>query len=1112
MTHFVEKHGEFWCIKGPTEYLEISCMGFSCLKINHMKRDYIAFLNGMSGIASLKRGLLTLAFLFSLTSAISQETVTIVTTSTDLVWQINFLNSGGLPLQWEATGSSITTQTGTGNNPQFDFSANDGSPITITITSDDDFDFTTVLLAPGRDITSIDLSNAEELVTLEMPSNLLTTIDVSNNVNLVRLELNNNDLTTINLANNLNLEEFDASFNELSTVDVTGLTGLEFLDVSNNELVSIDLTNNNLLQQINLDFNLLPTNIIGDIIIEVDGYGTGGFGYILSLTGNPGDIPANSIPSLNNLLGRSWIVRPPVIYDFGDAPDSYQTSLASGGPQHIIGDGDLNIGNVFDEEFDGFPGVDADGDDNDRVNDEDGVNPADLLGITTSTDNFSVDVSYTNNTPSAANLYAWIDFDGSGAFDADEFTSVAVPNGGTGTVTLTWSNLIANGVDIVEGDTYARFRMTSDVLTGNDPAGIVNNGEVEDYFLVIQLDTDRDGVPDDTDVDDDNDGILDTVEDNGVVDRDTDGDGDPDRIDLDSDNDACFDVTEAGFTDGDGDGELGDAPVTVDASGQVTSGVDGYTPPNDLDGNGTPDFQEAGTGATITTEPTDQDLIIGVSTFSVVATGDTFQWEETQDGGTTWVPLVDGGDYAGTTTPDLQVTNSDVSKLTYRYRVVVSNIAFACDPTVTSVDVGFITPDDFDLDGIFDIVDVDDDNDGILDVDEDNGVVDRDTDGDGNPDRIDLDADGDTCFDVTEAGFTDDNGDGFLGDTPVTVDANGQVTSGSDGYTPPNDLDGNGTPDFQEAGTAATITTEPTDQDLIIGVSTFSVVAAGDTFQWEETQDGGTTWVPLADGGDYAGTTTADLQVTNSDVSKLTYRYRVIVSNIAFACDPTVTSVDVGFITPDDFDGDGVFDIVDVDDDNDGILDVDEDNGVVDRDTDGDGNPDRIDLDADGDTCFDVTEAGFTDVNGDGFLGDLPVLVDANGQVTTGLDGYTPPNDLNSNGTPDFQEAGAAANITTQPVDQIYVLAGSSTFSVVTDAPAGDASYQWEESTDNGVTWVALTDGGDYSGTTTADLVVSTPDFNKVFYRYRVIVSNIAFACDPTTTSSEATFVTPWRL
>ena len=92
-------------------------------------------------------------------------------------------------------------------------------------------------------------------------------------------------------------------------------------------------------------------------------------------------------------------------------------------------------------------------------------------------------------------------------------------------------------------------------------------------------------------------------------------------------------------------------------------------------------------------------------------------------------------------------------------------------------------------------------------------------------------------------------------------------------------------------------------------------------------------------GGDYAGVDTADLEVTNSDVSKLTYRYRVLVNNIGYACDPTTLSAEARFIAPVDFDNDGVFDIVDVDDDNDGILDVDE-AGNTDPAT----NPDALNL------------------------------------------------------------------------------------------------------------------------------------------------------------------------
>jgi hypothetical protein len=68
--------------------------------------------------------------------------------------------------------------------------------------------------------------------------------------------------------------------------------------------------------------------------------------------------------------------------------------------------------------------------------------------------------------------------------------------------------------------------------------------------------------------------------------------------------------------------------------------------------------------------------------------------------------------------------------------------------------------------------------------------IEPDTDGDGIVDRLDLDSDGDGCLDVTEALFTDDDADGILGPSPVTVDADGLVTSGSDGYTvPPGQAD-----------------------------------------------------------------------------------------------------------------------------------------------------------------------------------------------------------------------------------------------------------------------------------------------------------------------------------
>ena len=736
-------------------------LNVSFLKINHMKRDYFDFNYSNSKRLSFKRHLVALMMMLSISFAYAQETITIITTSDDANWVINFVNSGGSALSWLASGTGLPADIpGVGNNPAFDFSANSGNaPITITITSDDNFDFVTSLLAPGREITSVDFANMENIKTLEMPSNNLGSIDVSTNIALERLQLDNNALTSIDLLSNTNLVEFDASFNDLTNVILAGIPNLEYLDLSNNEITTIDISGNSSLEVINLDFNLLTTLAIGQVITDVDAYGTGRLGYVLSLTGNPGDIPASAIIGVNNLLSRNWIVRPPVIYDFGDAPNSYGTDISSNGPQHIIGVGDLYLGSVFDDEFDGFgnPGTNANGDDLNKVADEDGVDPLNLIGISTSTDTFSVDVDYTNNTSSGSNIYAWIDFDRSGTFDADEFATTPIPNNSTGTVAIVWSGLIAAGVDIVEGDSYARFRVTSDILTGANPGGIVNNGEVEDYFLVIQLDTDNDGVPDSADLDADNDGILNTDELG-----DSNGNGTDDMLELDSDGDGCFDTLEAGVLDGDGDGIVGTGAVGVDADGLVISDINGainapvdaYGPLNDLNLNTILDSQEAGVAANITTPPVDQDLIIGDVTFTVVtdlAAGDeSYQWEESTDGGTTWLPIVDApGAYAGATTASLVVTNVDVSRLTDRYRILVSNIAFACDPVTTSDEVTYITPEDFDLDTVFDIVDVDDDNDGILDVDEPGN-----TDPGTNEDRINLDSDGDGCFDVTEAGFT----------------------------------------------------------------------------------------------------------------------------------------------------------------------------------------------------------------------------------------------------------------------------------------------------------------------------------------------------------------------
>jgi hypothetical protein len=67
-------------------------------------------------------------------------------------------------------------------------------------------------------------------------------------------------------------------------------------------------------------------------------------------------------------------------------------------------------------------------------------------------------------------------------------------------------------------------------------------------------------------LDDDNDGILDTYEDTAGTSDDIDGDGIKNSKDLDSDGDGCFDVAEAGLSDPDGDGMLGNGFNLTDSS------------------------------------------------------------------------------------------------------------------------------------------------------------------------------------------------------------------------------------------------------------------------------------------------------------------------------------------------------------------------------------------------------------------------------------------------------------------------------------------------------------------------------------------------------------------
>lgn len=266
------------------------------------------------------------------------------------------------------------------------------------------------------------------------------------------------------------------------------------------------------------------------------------------------------------------------------------------------------------------------------------------------------------------------------------------------------------------------------------------------------------------------------------------------------------------------------------------------------------------------------------------------------------------------------------------------------------------------------------------------------SDTDGVADHLDTDSDGDTCLDVTEAGHLDPDNDGYLGNAPVTVDADGLVT-GQGGYT--------GTrPRVITPDQAITISQQPVDQNADTGaIATFSALVSGTglMYQWEVSTDGGASWNAVADDATHSGSTTDTLVISDITRAQNGNRYRVFVTSNNSLCNGVVSVVVNLVVTADlDSDDDGILDMVE-----DSNQDGDNDPATDPTDSDNDLYPDYLDIDSDNDGIPDNVESQTTS----GYI--PPSLIDTNGNglddaYENGTDLGIVPVNTDATDTPDY--------------------------------------------------------------------------------------------------------------
>ncbi|WP_340931320.1 PA14 domain-containing protein [Polaribacter marinaquae] len=576
--------------------------------------------------------------------------------------------------------------------------------------------------------------------------------------------------------------------------------------------------------------------------------------------------------------------------------------------------GDGKADNFTDADNDGFNDV-VDGDPTNALangSDANGANTDNALIVTgADTNNDGTPNSYPNGDTDNDGILDHLDLDA----DNDGIADV-VEAGGTDT----------NGDGKADNFTDADNDGFNDVVDG-DPTNALANGSdanganTDNALIVTGADTNNDGTP------------------NSYPNGDTDNDGILDHLDLDSDNDGIADVVEAGGTDTNGDGKADNfTDADNDGFNDVVDGDPTNALANGSDANGAntdnalivtgADTNNDGTPNSYPNGDTDNDGILdhldldadndGIA--DVVEAGgtdtngdgkadnftdaDNDGFNDVVDGDPTNA-LANGSDANGANTDNaLIVTGDDTNN----------------DGTPNSYPNG-----DTDNDGKLDFIDIDADNDGIPDNIE----------GQTSSDYVAPSGIGSSITDANNNGVDDNYEDGQIGLTPVNTDSS--VDNIPDYLD--SDSDNDGILDIVENG----------DTDNVLSGSDIDNDGLDDNFD-----DNNDTSIQGSTVNDGLGNSDKVTNITNLE------------NAYGDADNDFPGAGDLDYRDTSDRDNDGIADNIDIDDDNDGILDlVENGNNDADGDEDGDGTPNYRDT-TDNGNAGDGSVTNYTDSNSDG--------------------------------------------------------------------------------------------------------------------------------------------------